>query len=356
MKRQLSNGGSPMKTSPVKEKRFKNGNETTRSLAAQVPQEFSEKEGELIDKNMISLNNEPFYLLKFMHDDTNVDYYGNMEQYNNMVIGRTYKIKLVYVDRRLVISSYDSSSCDTDVKLTIKKYLSVSDFVEHNVICVEAQFYCGFHIILSNFYKLVFKVRYVNEYGTLSVVQIEAKCDVSRALNLFKADNESELLHNMMEAQNKFFKLIRVKCITTSNSGNHVFKSISFSDISKLEERFEECPDFTDDSLAVVNISRLNKELLYGKVKTINVVAEHMKLKIIYSIEGCEQSAQGTIYINERCSNDEFTRMSVDLKQNASTLHKFNDMYIYTTNDGNYYSVVGITFYDITNKEFVPFK
>ncbi|AXU41515.1 LEF-3 [Alphabaculovirus altermyunipunctae] len=353
MKRQLSNGGSPMKTSPIKEKRLKNGSSDAKPPV--VPREFSETEGELIDKNMISLNNEPFYLLKFMHDNTNVDYYGNMEQYNNMVIGKTYKINLVYLDRRLVISRYESSG-DTDVKMLINTHLTVADFVEHNVVCVQAQFYCGFHIILSNFYKFVFKVRYVNEYGSRSVVQIEAKCDVARAMNLFKAENESELLENMMMAQDKYFNLIRVKCITNSNSGSHVFKSIVFTDISKLEEISEGCDNFIEDPTGMVNISRLNKELLYGKVSSIDVAIDHMKMKITYSIEGSEQSAQGTIYVNDRCTPEEFTRMSIDLKHNASTLHKFNDMYIYTTNDGVFYSIVGITFYDITNKEFVPFK
>lgn len=348
MKRQLSNG-SPMKTSPVREKRIK-------SESLDAAHAFKTVNGELVDKNMISLNNEPYYILKFLVDNSNSDYYGNMEQYNNMIIGKTYKMCLVYMNRRLIISKYELVD-EPEIRMEVKRQLTYADFLENNIVCVEAQFRCGFKVLMQSYFKMLFNIRYVNEHGNLLVVQVESVCDLNRMLHLFKVDNDSDLIRVMMESQDKYYRLSRVK--STNSKKN--YKSISFSESSRMEE-IEDGGDvamsFDDEQSNQVNISRSNKEVFYGKLKSIRVCSDSPpNIKVLYSVDGHEDTVNGTIYMNERNRerSDEFTKLTTDLKQTADTLNQFNEMYIYTTNDGNeYYSVIGITCFDMTIQKYIP--
>nr|AYU75250.1 LEF-3 late expression factor 3 [Spodoptera littoralis nucleopolyhedrovirus] len=348
MKRQLSNGDGG------NQENNGSGVPLKKPAAGSYSINFKETKGELIGKNMISLNNELFYIMKFFIENGNKDYYGNMQQYTNMEIGKTYKINLKYANRRLIIDRY-SEDKTVELRVDVKDHLLYEDFMEDNIVTIETQFLCGFRPIFTNYIKFVFNVKYKNERDQTSIMQVESICDTSRAMSLFNVETHSALFKRMMELEKKFLKLTRVKCVNNKNN----FKNLSFLEMSKIEVT-EDCetPPFDCDDF-VGNISRNNKQIYHAKVTSFKVnTMSNNNIKIVYRVEDYDQDINGVIFLNndrKDTKNNEYEKVLLDLNQTADTIGDLNDVYIYTSSDINgYYTVLGLTCYDLSNFEYVP--
>nr|WML75130.1 late expression factor 3 [Spodoptera littoralis nucleopolyhedrovirus]WOC30925.1 Late expression factor 3 [Spodoptera litura nucleopolyhedrovirus] len=355
MKRQLSNGENNLSGSGDRRGSGGGGDAPSKKPATgSYSINFKETKGELIGKNMISLNNELFYIMKFFIENGNKDYYGNMQQYTNMEIGKTYKINLKYANRRLIIDRY-SEDKTVELHVDVKDHLLYEDFMDDNIVTIETQFLCGFKPIFTNYIKFVFNVKYKNERNQMSIMQVESICDISRAMNMFDVETHSDLFKRMMELEKKFLKLIRVKCINNKNN----FKNLSFLEMSKIEV-IEDCetPLFNGDDF-VGNISRNNKQIYHAKMTSFKVnTLSNNNIKIVYRVEDYNQDINGVIFLNndrKDIKNNEYEKVLLDLNQTADTIGDLNDVYIYTSSDTNgYYTVLGLTCYDLNNFEYVP--
>lgn len=216
--------------------------------------------GQLLTKTTMSINNEDYYLFKFLVNNKSIDYYGTQTQFFSLINNKTYELVLQYSRKKLLIKSYEQCE-DEDLLMTVCKSVTLQEFCANEIKSLLAKFLYGFKIYGSaNVYKLVFVILLEDNNGTINGVQVEMMSDFKRLSGAFKnhvIENENDLFDCMYKSEEKYFNLYRIKCNHNANN----FKSLSLSSNSQLE-RLE-----TDDSMFeyefqydyTVNISRSNK-------------------------------------------------------------------------------------------------
>ncbi|AYN45040.1 lef-3 [Alphabaculovirus alterspexiguae] len=308
--------------------------------------------GQLVTKNMYCINNEAYYLFKFLVDNVSKNYYGNAGHFQSLRDDATYELELVYENKRLAIAK--ATECkNVENMILIKKHLEQSDFDGEDTVSVTVKFKYGFKVIDSDAYKCVFVVNFGDAYENCRAVQIECMTSLAKWANCIRDEDiisESNLLEFFDSSQNQTFNLCRVKC--QLSNGN--YKNFSIQDITYVTRVDTPACDIAEDEDAIANISRLNKRILFGEIKKCNVThPSPERFTVTYTLKDPEFKeeiirASFFVKINDK-KNDKFEKLEkleTDLNQLQDLIESdIIKVYIYVSVDlsTKNYNVLGMT-------------
>ncbi|AAZ38264.1 LEF-3 [Agrotis segetum nucleopolyhedrovirus A] len=323
--------------------------------------------GQLVTKNMYSVNNEPFYLFKFLIENVSKNYYGNASHFQTLRIDTTYEVELVYENKRLNIAKITECK-DREKIILMKRFVEQSDFDGEDTISVAVKLKYGFKVIESDAYKVVFIVNYGETYETCYQVQIECMANLKRWSACIKDASivdENDLLEYFYKAQDKMFSLCRVKC--QQSNGN--YKNFSIQNITQMQAAPQKpvCT-INEDPNNISSISRSNKRVLEGLLKKITVERDsEYRFTVSYMLKDEntdgdleEESVRASIYIRQQQNEkknkvDKLEKLETDLNQlNELIDEDIVNVYIYVTVDliSKAYNVLGLTKYEIDSGTF----
>ncbi|ACI28805.1 agip104 [Agrotis ipsilon multiple nucleopolyhedrovirus] len=311
--------------------------------------------GQLVTKNMYCVNNEAFYLFKFLIENVSKNYYGNAGHYQTLRIDATYEIELVYENKRLGIGK--ATECkDSEKIVVVKRFVEQSDFDSEDTVSVAVKFKYGFKVLDSDLYKVVFVVNYGDNYENCQHVQIECMANLKRWTACIKDEtifNEHNLLEYFYNAQNQMFNLCRVKC--QQSNGN--YKNFSIQNITHLSlAAVKPACLINEDPEKISSISRSNKRVVHGLVNKIKV--EHQtpeRYSIAYTLKNeSEEWVRGSFYVRQQQQqNDKKSDKLEKLVKLETDLNQLNDLiendivmvHIYVAADlsSKNYNVLGLT-------------
>jgi hypothetical protein len=322
--------------------------------------------GQLVTKNMYCVNNEAFYLFKFLVDNVPKNYYGNNNLYQTLKLDNVYEIELVYENKRLAIDK--ATLCkNTDKTIMVKRYVEPIDFDGEDTITVGAKLKYGFKLIDSDAYKVVFIINHGDGPDNYCPVQIECMANLKRWAACIKDDtitNERSLLEYFNAAQNKMFNLYRVKCQQSNGS----YKNFSIQNITQISMIND--PDFEidEDEDNLSNISRSNKRVVCGQIGKVNVERQSDdRFSISYQlVDDRDEWVRGSFYVknnyqqNDKKNNgndkmDKLEKLEIDLNQlNDLIDDDIYKVFIYAAVDvvTNNCNVLGLTKIEIDTDSF----
>ncbi|CDG72705.1 Late expression factor 3 lef-3 [Spodoptera exigua multiple nucleopolyhedrovirus] len=225
--------------------------------------------GQLVTKNMYCVNNEGFYLFKFLVDNVPKNYYGNNNLYQTLELDNIYEIELVYENKRLAIDRITLCK-NMDKTIVVKRFVEPIDFDGEDTITVGAKLKYGFKLIDTDAYKVVFIINHGKDRDSYCPVQIECMANLKRWAACIKDENitnERSLLEYFNAVQNKMFNLYRVKC--QQSNGN--YKNFSIQNITQISMMNDPEFNIVEDENNLCNISRSNKRVVCGQIARVNV-------------------------------------------------------------------------------------
>ncbi|ABF47407.1 LEF-3 [Clanis bilineata nucleopolyhedrovirus] len=229
---------------------------------------------QLMSKNMLSINNELFYLFKFLIEDKCKDYYGDAGQFSALKIDGVYDLSLNYDNKKIYIGTYKECQ-KTNALSCVSKYVKYDNFDANDTVNVYAKFKWGFKLLNDSVYKFVVHVNVGNSLEMCEVKQVECTAKFDRLKESIKNEvinSQSDLLQYFHNLQDNIIVLNRVKC----SQNNLNFRNFSLQNISeiKMPENLNNFNVEDEDEMAVVNISRSNKKILCHEV--VSVTSEHV--------------------------------------------------------------------------------
>ncbi|QHB21727.1 lef3 [Artaxa digramma nucleopolyhedrovirus] len=334
---------------------------------------FKTFNGELVNKNMISINNETFYLFKFFSDNGSKEYYGTSDQYYNMKNNHVYEVSLNYENKKIYIGAYNECKVK-DKLMSIKKFLINEDFDGGDTVSVYAKLKHGFKMLDDNTdtYKLIF---YVKLNGENDIKEIECTSNLKRicnAINSTEIMSNEDILAYFHNNQNKIVKLQRIKC----NLANRGYKSLAIITNTRIVIETDQNVVNFDLSKCnnIQNVSRMNKIVLSGIVDSINaeIVGEKFdRIAMTYKIKNdCDKEIiKACFFGNSNNSNynnnnavtsvNKIVKMLQRIETDVNQLNELieNDLmevYMFVAYDleKRNYTVLGITKYEIESKTY----
>ncbi|QWO71608.1 LEF3 [Orgyia pseudotsugata single capsid nuclopolyhedrovirus] len=333
-------------------------NEITASDTAGVKRNFKTFTGELLTKNMMSINNETYYLFKFLTDNISKEYYGNAGQYQGMRVNRVYEINLDYENKKICIGTYKECK-NKDNSVRVQKHLTCSNFDSGDTVSVHARLKCGFKLLDNDNYKIVLHVPMsADEDSAFDVNPIEIECTGNlkkfmAAIRDAEIVDGAELLAYFNENIDKTLKLQRVKC----NQTNGALKSLMVLSITQINVDADTNMSF-GVSVDARNVSRMNKQILKGHVATLQaeIVTSQNNERVVMSFNLKNTHEDDKMirasFFNNSYGNNHPKNLHI-LEANLNQLNEliennFAHAYIYVTHDNkNNYNVLGITKHDI---------
>nr|ANS70967.1 late expression factor-3 [Lymantria dispar multiple nucleopolyhedrovirus] len=233
--------------------------------------------GELIAKNKININNESFFLFKFMVNDESKNFYGDSNCFYKMSLNNVYDVQLIYKNRKVYIKDCNiNSSAENNCLPKPKRFLTSKNFDDNENVSVLAYSVCGFKMMNGDSFKMIFQVN-LNRNDDFAPddschnVQIECTASFSKLCNTIKSSKpiatESDLLTWFHRCQNKIVALHRIKCQKTNNN----YRSLSIHNLTQIELLENEPTDEFNSPASAVNVSRSNKMVACSSVSAINV-------------------------------------------------------------------------------------
>ncbi|AIE47790.1 lef3 [Peridroma alphabaculovirus] len=326
------------------QKRVSSGSTSSESSSRKLGKTVS---GQLVTKNMYCVNNEAFYLFKFLVDNVSKNYYGNASHFQNLQVDTTYDIDLAYENKRIVIAKATESKA-VEKTLVVKRFVEQSDFDGEDTVSIVVKFSHGFKVLDADAYKAVFVVNFGDSYETCYQVQLECMANLSRWSACIKDDtitNEHELLEYFYNAQNKMFNFCRIKC--QQSNGN--YKNFSLQNITQLSLASKPVCVVSEESENISSISRSNKRVLQGTVAKINVERQSAdRFSIAYTlVDGGDEWVRGSFFVKQNDKKSEkLDKLETDLNQlNDLIENDIVKVYIYVAVDltSRNYNVLGLT-------------
>lgn len=318
--------------------------------------------GQLVTKNMYCVNNEPFYLFKFLIENVSKNYYGNASHFQSLRIDAIYDIELVYENKRLGIAK--ATECKDTEKVTIvKRFVEQSDFDGEDTVSVAVKLKYGFKVLDSDMYKAIFVVNYGESIDNYYQVQIECMANLKRWSGCIKDEtivDEHALLEYFYNAQNQMFNLCRVKC--QQSNGN--YKNFSIQNITQLSLALvKPACLINEDPDNISSISRSNKRVVHGIVNKINVERQNAeRFTIAYTLKNeTEDWIRGSFYVRQQ-QNDKKNYKLEKLEKLETDLNQLNELiendilvvHIYVAVDltSKNYNVLGLTKFELHSDTF----
>lgn len=325
---------------------------------------FKVVKGELITKNTISINDEPFYLFKFLINNESKEYYGDASQYHNMKENLFYEVSLNCQNRMIYIGGYKICK-NADKNVISKKFLQQANFDSGDNVSVIALFKYGFKMMNQDVYKLVFHVKIGESLSSSDLKEIECTSNFKKMAGVFGNKdvlNENELVLNFYHYMDTIVTLSRVKC----NQNNSNYKSLTFTDMTLIKE----CANFDENSMIcrgnVPNVSRQsNKQILFGALQ--HLTAEHVsspttnqdndRFQINYKIkDGDDESIPASFFAkNSKNSHKSLQKLETDLNQLNDLIESGImdvDIYVIVDIKKSHYNVLGITKKEIDTNSY----
>nr|WUR10774.1 LEF-3 [Calliteara abietis nucleopolyhedrovirus] len=340
-----------------------------------IKRNFKTFTGELLTKTLMSINNEIFYLFKFLFDNVTKEYYGNANQYHNMRVNSVYEIKLNYENNKIYVGEFKLNNAK-DKSVRVQQQLRLDNFESGDTVSVYAQLKCGFKMIDSNCYKMVLHLFYNDalsaEISTLKEIECSANLKkFSEAIKDCEIMNENDLLSYFHANQDKIVVLQKIKC----NQINNNLKNLNLQTFTQilLEKDPSKCAKFHNDGdattdetneLEIQNISRSNKQILKGEISTLTAnIANEERLSISYQLKtGPGKIIKASFFKNNYNNNTSNASSTGNVNKNFSYLevnmNQLNELienelalaYIYVTYDYKNYNLIGLTKYEIDSE------
>lgn len=358
-------------------KRAKNSPQKRVSMESNASNASSSKKigktvtGQLVTKNVYFINSEPFHLFKFLVDNVSKNYYGNASLFQSLRDDATYELELVYEHKRLAIAK--ATECkNVENMMLIKKHLEQSDFDGEDTVSVLVKLKYGFKVIDCDAYKCVFIVNYGNDEAS-HAVQIECMTSLKKWASCIKDENivsESNLLEFFDSCQNQMFNLCRVKC--QQSNGN--YKNFSIQNITYMTPVDNPVCDIAENEDKIMNISRLNKRIVFGEIHKCNVShpsPERFMLSYTLKNNDSDEIIRGSFFVKNSSSNNNGNNNSNNNKKNdkfdrleklETDLNQLQDLiesdiikvYIYVAADLSTlnYNVLGLTKIEIDTDNY----
>nr|AIW01500.1 late expression factor 3 protein [Spodoptera frugiperda multiple nucleopolyhedrovirus] len=353
-------------------KRMSNGSTTSvDSASKKIPKSVI---GQLVTKNMYSVNNEAYYLFKFLVDNVPKNYYGNHHMFQTLKMDAVYEIELVYENKSLSIAKVTECK-NVDKTVLAKHYVELSDFDGEDTISVLAKLKFGFKILDNDTYKAVFVVNHGNSLDNSCPVQIECMANLKRWAASIKDESitdENSLLEYFNYFQNQVFSLNRIKC--QQSNGN--FKNFALQNITQISVSKVTDFEIDEDLDNINNISRSNKRIVTGFVDKVNVERqsdERFSISYLLKERDDDEWIRASFYVknlqnnnnNNSGGNDKKNDKMEKLEKLETDLNQLNDLiendilkvqiyvaYDYVTKNCN---VLGLTKIEIDTDNFEGF-
>ncbi|UJZ89030.1 lef-3 [Erannis ankeraria nucleopolyhedrovirus] len=351
--------------SPMKKSRTMSVSSSGSNSSA-VRRNISTVKGLLIGKNTMSINNEPFYLFKFLVNNANKNYYGDAGQYHSMKEDQFYEVVLDYVNKKICIGSF-AKCANYESAIEVKKWLNPENFEANDNISVYAKFKFGFKLIDNNTYKMIFNVLLGNSLDSSDVKEIECTTNFEKLIEVFKnsiVSNENNLLTFLNDNMDKVMKLHRIKCNKTN--GTNDYKSFSIQSMTEITVVEDVEIDF-ENTYNIQNISRKNKKVLRFDISQLDaeLIAGPTtdRFSIMFKIEGSDSMTKATYFNNSYGNNNndvaktanKFQRLEAELNQlNDLMENDIMKVIIYVTSDTetNNLALLGITKLEIDSETY----
>ncbi|QEI03466.1 LEF-3 [Spodoptera cosmioides nucleopolyhedrovirus] len=281
--------------------------------------------GQLVAKNMYSVNSKAFYLFKFLVDNVPKNYYGNFNMYQALKLDNIYDIDLAYENKRLAIAKATQSK-NSEKTILVKRFVELVDFDGEDTITVAAKLKCGFKVIDSDMYKAVFIINHGEDLENSCPVQIECMGNLKRWMATIKdktITDENLLLNYFYNRQDAMFNLYRIKCQQSNGS----YKNFALQNITQISQIIE--PDFyiNEDEDNVTNISRLNKRIVYGFIDKLNVERQSEdRFSVSYQVEDDNEWIRGSFFIKNNPYNDKKNDKMERLEKLETDLNQLNEI------------------------------
>jgi Nucleopolyhedrovirus late expression factor 3 (LEF-3) len=321
--------------------------------------------GQLISKNLISVNNEKFYLFKFLIDNSTKDYYGTKNHYCKLNVNTAYEVHLVYENKRINIQKI--TECDDTFKeilMVPKIFLTNMDFENEDTVSVVAKLKFGFKMLDNNNYKAVFIIRLGSTAKKATLVQIECNAHFALWSEFIKdasLKDESALLKYFKCNQNEMFNLCRVKA-----QEKNKFKNLNILHVSKMTKMSVLETTLDEDEENVVNVSRKNKRIIEGELSNIRSDGSNDKYHDIkYKVKDEITWVDSKYFLNNNNADGEEDKVKDDkIKKLRSDINQINDMiemgiitaFIYSSvncvGENTMYNVLGIIKIELDNQTY----
>ncbi|ADB84404.1 late expression factor 3 [Apocheima cinerarium nucleopolyhedrovirus] len=334
------------------------------SSSGAVRRGISTIKGLLISKNTMSINNEPFYLFKFLVNNVNKNYYGDAGQYHSMKEDQFYEVVLDYVNKKICIGTF-TKCANTENVVEVKKWLNLENFEANDNVSVYAKFKFGFKLIDNNTYKMIFHILVGNSLDSAEIKEIECTTNFDKVVEVFKdaiVSNENNLLAFLNDNIDKVMKLHRIKCNKTNGAND--YKSFSIQSMTEITVAEDIDIDF-ENTYNIQNISRKNKKVLHFNITKLDAElingATSDRFLIMFQIEGGDTTSKANYFNNSYGNNDagktanKFQRLEAELNQLNDLIE--NDIVkvsIYVTMDTetNNFALLGITKLEIDTETY----
>ncbi|AGR56816.1 lef3 [Hemileuca sp. nucleopolyhedrovirus] len=314
-----------------------------------VRRAFKTLTGELIGKNQISINNETFYLLKFLFDNYSKEYYVDAGKYYEMKINNVYEVTLNYEKKKIYIGTYKQCK-KGDIAVNVNKYLKETDFDGNDTVSVYVKFKYLFKVLGNHIYKLVYHV-FIED----SVKEIECTVNfkkISNTITDYTVTTENDLFKYYFDNVDKIIKLQRIKCNQSSNG----FKTFVIQPMTQIETKDDIDLNFDIDK-KIFNVSRKNNKYIVTKmVSSINAELNHEeRLYVTYQADDCTDVVRATHYANDNFNKGnlkslevEFNQLNDMIENNLIRVH----IYVVFEAEKNICNILAVTKYDIEENTF----
>ncbi|AKR17301.2 LEF-3 [Urbanus proteus nucleopolyhedrovirus] len=330
---------------------------------------FLKTTGELIMKCNININNEPFYLFRFLTHLGSKEYYGDVGTFQSIQENVIYDVNIVMEKSKLYIASYKKADAPL-VTVDTKKVLSQKNFEAGDNVAVLAKLQYIFKPVESNMYKLVFLIKFCDKNDKIIDVQVECSASLNSIVQSVKKvslQNENDVLNYFNKKLMNDVILYRIQCQTMINN-NTKYYSLNFQQMSEI--KFDTnglILDLNvDDFENIKNISRSNKSIVCKDISNITATQHsssnnNVRFQIIMKVKDDndpENSIRTVYFFNnnfnktetpEKTKNEtaKIEKLLMDINQ-LNDLMEFIDVKVYCTYDTyNYnYNVLSIIKYD----------
>ncbi|AKC91762.1 lef3 [Lambdina fiscellaria nucleopolyhedrovirus] len=404
MSRTTTKSKTNLQTTPPHKRTSVTSNASSNGTSSSTTRKnFKTVVGELVAKNTMSINNESFYLFKFLINNNAKEYYGDVAQFHAMKLNCVYEMTLNYQSRKICVGSFKECK-HKERNVIVKRALSQFEFTGKDNVSVYANLWCGFKCMDVNSvdnYKMVFRIfcdnndkvknyhnnddndndEYDDDNGT-RIKEIECTSTLkkfSEAVQDSIIVDENDLLTYFNLNAGKTMILHRIKC----NENNGGYKNFQIQPITKIEAAASETLKMNVDDNFVDNVSRKNKQILKARITFLNAEiinnSSFNRFLITYKVEDNDDSvvrasffydnnnnaarfgngnATTTVTKNKRAGEDvvrNVKKMETDLNQLSELIDNgICDVHIYVNvdHDGNNYQVMGVTKRDIAMQTY----
>ncbi|ACO53514.1 lef3 [Euproctis pseudoconspersa nucleopolyhedrovirus] len=324
-------------------------------------QNFKTFIGELVNKNMISINNENFYLFKFLFNNNSKEYYGASDQYYSMKLNHTYQVSLNYENKKIYIGTYKECKVK-ETLVSTKSWLTNEDFDGGDTVSVYAKLKYGFKILDNvDSYKMVFHVN-MGDVDTLKEIECTANlkkiCNAANGAVTVMSNEDVLLFFN--SNKDKVVLLKRIKCHFT-NGG---YKSLMILPITQIcvENDDKIKINASENNDVTQNVSRLNKIILTGQVKTINAeIANDERLVVEYQMKNFNEQIKACLFSKHNFGKNS-NKINKNLQQLETDINQLNELiendlievqvFVAYDLERKIYTILGITKYEIDSETY----